>query len=163
MSGKRNFDELEKRRLQAAQLLRSGMYPAQVAKELGVSRTSVFRWEQMLTVKGIKSLRKADRAGRKSPLDEAARQRIMRRIKEGALACGFATDLWTLSRIGFIIKEETGLVYTESGIWRLLQNLGFSSQRPTTKAIQRNEEAIEKWKKHRWPLLKKTPSRRGKP
>jgi len=35
--------------------------------------------------------------------------------------------------------------YSESGVWRLLKGLNFSRQRPSGRAIQRDEEAIERW------------------
>lgn len=162
MAKKRDFDELEKRRIKGAKLLKEGVYPAEVSRRLGVSRTSVHRWESQLKANGIKSLRKVGRAGRKSKMDDKSRERIVSRIKAGALASGFGTDLWTLKRIASIIKEETGLIYTDSGVWRFLSAIGFSSQKPTTQAIQRDEKAIKNWKTKRWPLLKKTPDKNGK-
>ncbi|MCC7519006.1 MAG: winged helix-turn-helix domain-containing protein, partial [Verrucomicrobiae bacterium] len=43
-------------------------------------------------------------------------------------------------------------------IYRLLQRLGWSCQRPTGRAIERNEDAIKAWKRQRWPELKKKRS-----
>jgi len=42
----------------------------------------------------------------------------------------------------------------------MLQQLGWSVQRPTGRARERDEAAIATWKKKRWPEIKK--SRRGK-
>ena len=44
-----------------------------------------------------------------------------------------------------------------------VRELGFSCQRPTGRAIQRNEPAIREWKQRQWPALKKTPKNVAKP
>ncbi|MFZ5654846.1 MAG: winged helix-turn-helix domain-containing protein [Pseudomonadota bacterium] len=41
--------------------------------------------------------------------------------------------------------------------------MGFSCQRPTGRAIQRDEQAIRQWKRCQWPALKKTPKNAAKP
>ena len=59
---------------------------------------------------------------------------------------GYATDLWTLSRVGELIEKISGKRYSESGVWRLLKGLNFSCQRPSGRAIERDEQAIRHWK-----------------
>ena len=36
--------------------------------------------------------------------------------------------------------------------------MGFSSQKPEKRAIERNEETVAQWKKRTWPALKKKPA-----
>ena len=45
--------------------------------------------------------------------------------------------------------------YVPSGVWRLLSRMGWSNQRVQSLAIQRNEDAIENWKVHQLPRIKK--------
>ena len=157
MSKKRDFDALQKRRMQAANLLRRGFTQAQIATKLGVSRQSVSRWAATVEAEGAVGLRKAGRAGRRPRLDAAQQRQLRASLKAGALAAGYGTDLWTLKRVGRLITERTGLRYSESGVWHVLANLGFSCQRPVGHALERDETAIEHWKRKRWPALKKTP------
>jgi len=157
MSGKRDFDGLQKRRMRAANMLRRGFTQAQVAAKLDVSRQSVSRWAQTIARTGETGLRKAGRAGRLPRLDAHQRAKLMSSLKAGALAAGYGTDLWTLKRVGQLIKEQTGLKYSQSGVWHVLANLGFSCQRPVGRALERDEAQIEHWKRRRWPALKKTP------
>jgi transposase len=85
----------------------------------------------------------------------------MQALKLGALAEGFATDLWTLPRVGQLIERRFGRSYSESQVWRILVSLGFSCQRPSGRALERNEAAIQRWKQTRWPVLKKTPQNKA--
>lgn len=84
----------------------------------------------------------------------------MRELKTGALAAGFPTELWTLPRIGELIERRFAVHLAQSSVWRLLRDLGWSVQRPSGQARERNERAIATWKARRWPELKK--SQRGK-
>ena len=162
MSKTRDFDAMQKRRMRAANLLQRGFTQAQVAAELGVSRQSVSRWAAAVEAEGPTALRKAGRAGRRPGLDEAQRRKLIESLKAGALVAGFGTDLWTLKRVGRLIEEDTGLRYSESGVWHVLANLGFSCQRPVGRALERDEALIEHWKRKRWPTLKKTPRPEGR-
>jgi putative transposase len=78
-------------------------------------------------------------------------------LKRGAVAQGFPTELWTLPRMGQLIGKLFGRRYSDSQVSRILASLGFSCQRPTGRAMQRDEKAIRQWKRTRWPVLKKTP------
>ena len=136
--------------------------PAEVARRLSVSRTSVGRWQQTLTSGGQRSLRSAPSTGRPLLLDANDQKRLIAALKAGALAQGYSSDLWTLGRVGKLIETLTGQRYCESGVWRLLKRLGFSSQRPAKRAKQRDEAAVRQWKTKRWPALKKRlPERAG--
>lgn len=157
MSKKRDFDGLQKRRMRAANMLRRGRTQAEVAKKLGVSRQSVSRWAGTREAEGDIGLRKAGRAGRLPRIDAEQRTKLAETLKAGALAAGYGTELWTLKRVRQLIQEQTGFRYSESGVWHVLANLGFSCQRPVGRALERDEPAIEHWKRKRWPALKKTP------
>ena len=155
--------ELEARRLRGARLLQRGTRPAEVARRLGVSRTSVGRWVAALKSNGVDGLRKALRTGRPPLLTEAKKKRLVAALEAGALAQGYSTDLWTLARVGRLIEKISGEHYSESCVWRLLKGLNFSCQRPTGRAVQRDEDAIRHWKKKRWPALKKTAPGKAEP
>ena len=58
------------------------------------------------------------------------------------MANGYATELWTLQRIVEVIEREFGVTYCKSTAWLVLKSFGFSCQRPTGLALQRDEKAI---------------------
>ena len=68
----------------------------------------------------------------------------MRLLKDGTRAEGFATKLWTLRRVGQLIEEKFGRRYSDSEVWPILVALGFSSKRPTGRALERDEAAIRR-------------------
>jgi transposase len=152
--------ELERRRRRGARLLESGVKQAEVARRVGVTRTSVARWERLRQEGGEEALKRPTRFGRPRRLTDTQCEEFIEQLKAGALAAGFATELWTLPRIRAVIEQRFAVKLTEPSVWRLLRALGWSVQRPTGQARQRNENAIRTWKARRWPELKK--SRRGK-
>jgi transposase len=158
---KRDFDALEQRRLRAYALLKRGLSEAEVARQVGVHRQSVNRWATQIAEHGRTGLKKAGRAGRKSRLSDTDLRKIERKLKQGPQALGYETGLWTLQRVAELIKEQCGVKYHPRHVWWLLGKLGWSCQRPTGRALERNEVSIEQWKKKRWPRLKKKPSGRA--
>jgi hypothetical protein len=71
-------------------------------------------------------------------------------------ANGYGTDLWTLARVADVIERITGVAYHPHHVWRILrEQLGWSWQRPARRAVERNDEAIHQWVKHRWPTVKR--------
>lgn len=158
---RRDFEALEKRRFLAAELIRKGIHEAEVARQVGVCRQSVNRWAQQLNAQGKKGLRQAGRAGRKPKMAGKDLRRIEKRLKAGPEAQGYQTGLWTLPRVAKLIEAECGVSYHPGHVWRILKTLGWSVQRPTGRAIERDEEVIAKWKKYRWPAIKKKPDARS--
>ena len=157
---KRNFDVLEKRRFRAFGLLKQGLCEAEVARQVDVHRQSVNRWLKQIEQHGRGGLKKAGRAGRKSRLNEGDLRRIEKALKRGPETLGYETSLWTLKRVAELIEKICGVKYHPGHVGWLLARLGWSCQRPTGRALQRDEDAIERWKKKRWPELKKKPKGR---
>jgi transposase len=158
---KRDFDALERRRFKAFGLLRNGVSEAEVARQVGVHRQSVNRWAKQIEEQGREGLKQAGRAGRKSRLSQTDLRGLAERLKQGAEALGYENNLWTLERVAELVERDFGVKYHAGHVSWLLKKLGWSCQRPTGRALERNEPAIKRWKKRRWPELKKKPSARG--
>lgn len=54
-----------------------------------------------------------------------------------------------------VIERLYGVRFSEVHVWRLLGAMGFSSQKPERRAIERDESAVLAWKRKIWPALKK--------
>jgi transposase len=156
-TAKRDHELMEKRRRRAASLFDKGYSPAEVARQLGVSRQSTSRWKADWQSAGTQGLASKGQAGRKSRLNPRQREQVAAALVKGPLAHGYRTDLWTLPRVALLIKDLTGVRYHVGHIWHLLRALGFSCQRPTRRALERDELKIAHWKRYRWPHIKKKP------
>jgi transposase len=154
---KRDFDELQSRRLKAAGLFNKGLTPAEVARRCGVSCQSASRWQQAWKQGGKAGLKKAPKAGRPARLTWQDLENLKLALKAGPGAHGFATELWTAQRVAKVIKDAFGVRYHPDHVSRLLGQMGWSCQRPTTRALQRDEKTIANWKRSVWPNLKKKP------
>jgi transposase len=109
---------------------------------------------------GTTALRGAGRAGRLPQLDQVDLRRVERRLEKGSIANGYATDMWTLQRVAEVIEAETGVAYHPGHVWRILHQLGWSRQRPTRRAVERDDEAIAAWVKHDWPRVNRRQTQR---
>jgi transposase len=160
MGTKNKLDEAVKRRIRAARLLQAGHPPAQVAVKVGAPRQTVYRWRDVLQSEGLDALRDMSKGGRPPKLGAEELLRLQVSLLEGPTAHGFGTPLWTIKRVRVLIEREFGVRYSQVHVWRLLGQLGFSSQRPERRALERDDGAIEHWKKRTWPGLKKKPAKR---
>jgi len=158
---KRDFNALERRRMRAARLLKQHISEAEVARRVGAHRQSVNRWARQLAAGGTAALKKVGWAGRKPALTDADRARIVAGLKRGPEALGYETPLWSCWRVADLIERECGVQYNPGHVWRILRQLGWSVQRPTGRALERKEPEIRRWKRVRWPELKKTPKKKA--
>ncbi len=72
----------------------------------------------------------------------------------GPLAHGWADQRWTLARVKTVIGRLFHVSYTVEGTWRLLRRYGWSWQQPTRRAIERDDDAVELWKREVWPRVR---------
>lgn len=148
--------QLETRRRRAVRMvLEDGLPPAQAASRVGASRRSVDRWVQAYRVDGDEALAAKPHPGAPSRLTDRQRQDFIQRLLSGAESQGFATNLWTCPRIRQLVAERYGVQYHVDHIPRLLQSLGFSSQKPHCRASERDEAAVREWIERDWPRIKK--------
>lgn len=156
---RRDFEALEKRRFEAIRLLeQEGLKQAEIARRVKVARQTVARWIQQYRRQGQAGLKQAGRAGRKPLLTPGDLQRLEQLLKRGPEALGYETPLWTCPRVAHLIEDEFGVRYHEGHVWKVLVRLGWSPQRPTGRARERNEEVIRHWKAKKWPAIKKKPA-----
>lgn len=109
---------------------------------------------------GTKTTETEERApGKPAYLSKDQIKRLEQELLKGAYAHGYSEDYWTLDRIGRVIWELFKVRYTASGVWRLLDGIGWSCQKVQRLAIQRNDEAITNWHRRVWPKIKKSGER----
>jgi transposase len=117
-------DEMESRRLLAAQDLQRGLSQSQVARKFGVSRTTASRWYRSLSGRGMESLRKRRAPGRPSRLTAKQLSDAAEVYRSGARAAGFESDRWTTSRFADAIFVSFGVRYDPDHVGRIMHRLG---------------------------------------
>jgi transposase len=149
--------------MRALELKHLGWTQRDIAAALGVSEGAVSQW-----------LAAARRGGRDAVLSHLSQCGMtpkltpeqMRLIPDflwhGAEAYGFRGEVWTCERVAGVLYQEFGVSYSKSQVSRLLKHLGWTPQVPITRAIQRDEAAIERWRVESWPLLLEKARREGR-
>lgn len=147
--------ELERRRRRAVRLLESGQSLSAVARMIGAAVSAVWQWRETFRRKGTEGLAAKPAPGRPPKLTPRQRQRLPKILAVGAQRYGYANDLWTTRRIAAVIQRELGVDYHPAQVSRILRDLGWSYQKPERRAVERNEGAIDHWKRSRWVEIKK--------
>lgn len=101
------------------------------------------------------------RSGRPTALSRQDRERLCDILDSGPVAYGLETGIWTSPLVRHVIEKEFGLQYHTGHVRKLLRQLGYSVQRPTTRLVQANVEQHRKWVGYTYPNLKKRQKRRG--
>jgi transposase len=150
--------EREKVRARAGKLFRKGVPQAEVARRCKVTRAAVSQWHTAWKQNKKTGLASKGSPGFPSRLDEKKRELFRKAVLRGPLFHGYATDLWTLSRLAAVMKKETGVKFQHNRTWQVVRELGFTCQKPQVRARERDEAAIKAWKEKRLPGLKKMGS-----
>jgi transposase len=153
--------QLEQRRRTAMTLLDQGHRPAEVARQLGVTRGAIAQWQKAFQRDGPTGLSAKPHPGRGCSLTDRQRQKLPSLLLKGATAQGYPNELWTLPRVAAVIQKQFGVSYDPSSVWHILHDLGWSCQKPERRARERNEPAIAQWRKHHWPRIKKRHTKRA--
>ena len=118
----------------------------------GVARQNVSRWHARWQAGGLNALPSRGRTGPAPRLDAQQLAAIDQALRQGARAHEFDTDHWTLERITTVIEQRTGHRSHPGHTWKLLRHrLHYRLQRPTRRAVERDERAIARWVAEDWP------------
>ena len=156
MRPKGSAEVLVSRRRRALKLLDEGFSLNEVARRVGCQASSVMRWRDRRDQVGERVYEVGASPGRPPKLSPVQKRRLVRLIAKGPLAHGYRTDIWTCDRVRRLIWREFRVRYHRDHVGRLLHQLGLSPQKPERRALERDEERIERWKRTRWPQVKKT-------
>jgi transposase len=119
---RRDFSGLERRRMEAARLLREGVWQAEVARRLGVRRQSVNEWAKKIRRVGVWAL-KAGRLGRPRKLHAEQLKRVEKQLRRGPQVV--RGRKWTVRRVGELIERECRVTYCAAGAWGVLRGMGW--------------------------------------
>lgn len=152
-------DWREWRRLRAWELKQQGWAQEDIAEALDASPGAVSQWMHAADSGGADALRRHVSPGHPAKLTPAQQLLIPDFLWHGAEAYGFRGDVWTCARLAQVIEWEFRVSYHKDHVSRLLKELGWTPQIPITRAVQRDEAAIARWRVEVWPELRRQAAR----
>ena len=147
-------DWREWRRMRAWDLAQRGWKQRDIATALDASEGAVSRWLATARRDGPEALRSHPAPGPPGKITPEQLRLLPDFLWHGAESYGFRGDVWTCPRVAGVLYEEFGVSYSRSQASRLLKRIGWTPQVPITRAIQRDEAAIERWRVESWPALR---------
>lgn len=117
-----------------------GKKRAEIARCLGVSRTSIQQWVKRYNTQGESGLHRKAGQGRKPIITPDKVEKIKEWVSEGE-------GVWTLKRMSLMLSEEEGISVTQQAIWYRLHESRWSwkTGRPTNP--KGDKDAQESFKK----------------
>ncbi len=154
----RGFDHrtLEAIRLMAVERVRDGERPSSVVASFGFSRTTIYKWINAASKPGVglKALHSRPATGRPRSLTPRQEQQVFRWINgQDPRQYGLDFGLWTRSVVATLIEQKFSIRLGVTAVGALLAKLGLTPQKPLQRAYQRDPEAIERWRRERFPAI----------
>ncbi len=126
-----------------------------LGRELDVTRGSINRWLQWFEAEGTEGLLPRKPPGSAPRLNEQQRSELAAAIDAGPQASGFTSGMWTGPMVGDLIRKRFGVSFHNHSVPRLLNDMGFSVQRPRKRLARADAELQALWLQKRFPALKK--------
>src|SRR4051812_17373495 len=154
----RSFDHrtLEAIRLMAVERVREGERPSTVVASFGFSRTTIYKWLKAAATPGLglQALRSRPATGRPRTLAPPQERQGFRWVNgRDPRQYGLDFGLWTRAVVADLIEGKLGIKLGVTAIGPLLAKLGLTPQKPLQRAYQRDPEAIEHWRRERFPAI----------
>ena len=116
------------------------------------SLAQFYRYRMVLEEKGIEGLADGRGYGNHRELSPEAEGFLVGYVEAHPEA--------TQERVREVIRKHFGVTYDPSGVWHVLQRMGWTCQKPERRARERDEQAIAAWYKKDLPRIKKRSSKR---
>jgi transposase len=145
---------LEAMRERAVQSVQQGESPEDVARVLGINRSTIYKWLAEYRRGGWGALKAKPLFGRPPKLDGKKLQWIYDAVTQSPLQMKFEFALWTREMVAALIKRKFNITLSLASVGRLLAQLGITCQKPLRRALERNETLVQKWLKQEYPRIK---------
>lgn len=145
---------LEEMRRLGVKQVGEGKTQVEVAQDLEVHRTTVWKWKDKFAKHGEAGLVGTKATGRPPKLSEEQRAELKADIiTKTPEDFGLGVQLWTLPIIRTVIQEKFQVSLHFTTVSRMLDRLGITPQKPMRRAVERDEAAITKWKNEDFPAI----------
>jgi transposase len=145
------------RRAQAVTAYLGGSKVKDLVKILDVARSSVNTWLRWYQTLGAQGLQTGKSTGAPQRLTQEQRAELAATIEAGPQAAGFTSGMWTGPMLREHIFQRFGVGYHNHSLPRLLNQLGFSVQRPRKLLARADAQKQSEWINERFPAVQKKP------
>lgn len=135
----RSCDKNEKLRLQVLLLVKNGLSPAKVAKDFSFHRSTVHRWMKQVEENGLFSLKCKPGRGVKSFLTAEQLSELKKALSDPIPTEDGYSRGWQTKDVIQFVREKFKIAYSESGMRKIIKNLGFSKITCRPQSKRRNE------------------------
>lgn len=149
-------DQLTDLRRRAVAAVQAGESPEDVARVMGIHRSSMYGWLARYRQGGWGYLDARKRGGRKPKLSRPVLTWIYQAVTLGdPRQYRFSFALWTSNMVRELIRRRWGVVLSRASVCRLLNQMGLTVQRPLWRAYQQNPQMVEHWLREEYPAIRR--------
>lgn len=146
---------LEQIRMRTVQQIEEGERPDDLARALGLARSTVFGWIARYREGGLDALKARAVPGRPPKLAGDRLSRLYTLVADkDPRQLRFEFALWTREMVRELIRREFNVRLSAVSVGRLLRKIGLSPQRPLWRAYQQNPAAVTRWKNEIYPAIR---------
>jgi|TARA_Y100000294_G_C8485458_1_gene308556 transposase len=143
------------KRIHSVLLNSGGRTSGEIADILDAPLSRVSQWLRDYEKQGYDGILEGYRSGRNPKLSEEQKNALGDIIDSGPVAYGFLSGVWSSPMITRVIEEEFKITYHPGHVRKLLNQLGFSVQRPTRLLAKADKEKQDRWHRYTYPAIKK--------
>jgi len=127
---KKERDGRMKERYHAVALMLEGKSPPEVARELHVSRNTIWEWAKAYNEKGLDGIQRKSPPGKKSCLTRMQKEELKKDLLKSPREFGYEFAIWNGKNISIHIKKKFNANLGHRGVQKMLKKEGYSRQKP---------------------------------
>ncbi len=131
-----------------------GIAVEDVAKTIGVHRTTLYRWAQKKANKKTLERHVNPMSGRQSIISGETSTKLIDILAQPATDFGYDTDLWNTTRIRQVLKKKLKVEVSKSALHRTLTKLRYAFKKPDKRYDQAKPEEQQAWRTEAIPKIK---------
>jgi hypothetical protein len=153
---------LEELRIRTVQQVEAGAHPDDLAKSLGLNRSTIYKWLQRKAIGGDEALKAKDISGRPATLNATHLKWLCKTLtNKTPLQLQLPFALWTRDQIIGAVKRKFAIKLSKSSTSRVLHKLGFTFQKPAVRFKQQDPVIVNKWLTDDFPSIKEEAEKAG--
>lgn len=162
---KLTHEQSEYIRIQSVKMVRkAGRSPEEVIKIFGLHRANIYKWLKKYDQYGEEGLKSTRATGPQPKLTPQQKYRLKKILFKSPLQLklDFECALWTIEMVRTLIWKKFAVNYTASHVHNILNEIGYSNQRPIERAYQQDPVKVEKWLSKEYKAIKREAKKEGR-